>query len=776
MLHAALRVRLFVPLFVLIVLATGSAGATGIGEPAPASDSVDLQQLTVGIMPAVDSGPLIVALSEGYFADEGLEVSLQLFRDQLYREAALQSGAIDVAVTDLVNAIRLWDNGAGSRVITATQGVFSIVAGPGSGISSSSDWPELPGRVQTGSLEDSIINYVALRMLEHLGLEPQTLTVVPVLQMPLRVEMVVADQLDAVVLPEPVTRLATAGGAREIVRSDIMTLWLALVVWAGLGVLQEWDAILGSVNDQVLSAGNLALIAATYIPVKILHELGHGWVAKRYGAYVHDTGLMFLVFMPVPYVDASSAAALPSKWQRIFVSAAGIMVETGLAAAAFLIWREIEPGLERALLFNVMLIGGISTVLVNGNPLLRFDGYFILSDLVEIPNLAQRANSWWGEHWQRRAYGAEDVVPKPATRFEAVAFLLYAPLAFAYRIFISVTIALFLVTRLFGLGVLFAAWSFFNVLLKPLGKAFWTLATGPRLRAVRGRAYAVTAGALALTAILLFAVPVPWATRTMGVVWLPETAVLRSEGQGVLTSLHVAAGAEVAPGDLIASLESDVQRAEAEVARARVEELRRRLAADSVTDRARARLTRIEYDAAQADLARAEEELGALEIRAAVAGRFEPARPAADMEGGYVRRGEEIGHVLPDRPAILRYVVTQGAVDAARTRLQGIEIRLPTEPGRSVRAEPLREVPAAAFELPSPVLGTRFGGPVPVDPQSRSASESLRRVFQFEAALPPGLPPRFGGPVHVRLDHGSRPAGRQLLDWLSRLFLRGLDV
>ena len=575
--------------------------------------------------------------------------------------------------------------------------------------------------------------------------------------------------------PDPLLE-ATTPFVRWLVGPVGVTFWLALIVWAGLGVLQEWDAILGSVNDQVLSAGNLALIAATYIPVKILHELGHGWVAKRYGADVHDTGLMFLVFMPVPYVDASSAAALPSKWQRIFVSAAGIMVETGLAAAAFLIWREIEPGLERALLFNVMLIGGISTVLVNGNPLLRFDGYFILSDLVEIPNLAQRANSWWGEHWQRRAYGAEDVVPKPATRFEAVAFLLYAPLAFAYRIFISVTIALFLVTRLFGLGVLFAAWSFFNVLLKPLGKAFWTLATGPRLRAVRGRAYAVTAGALALTAILLFAVPVPWATRTMGVVWLPETAVLRSEGQGVLTSLHVAAGAEVAPGDLIASLESDVQRAEAEVARARVEELRRRLAADSVTDRARARLTRIEYDAAQADLARAEEKLGALEIRAAVAGRFEPARPAADMEGGYVRRGEEIGHVLPDRPAILRYVVTQGAVDAARTRLQGIEIRLPTEPGRSVRAEPLREVPAAAFELPSPVLGTRFGGPVPVDPQSRSASESLRRVFQFEAALPPGLPPRFGGPVHVRLDHGSRPAGRQLLDWLSRLFLRGLDV
>lgn len=553
-------------------------------------------------------------------------------------------------------------------------------------------------------------------------------------------------------------------------------LWLWLVVVAGLGAIRDWEAIRGALTEQVLSAGNLALIAATYVPIKLLHEFGHGWVAKRYGVDVHETGLMFLVFMPVPYVDITGAAALPSKWQRIFVSAAGIMVETTLAAGAFLIWQGMEPGLERALLYNVMLIGGLSTVLVNGNPLLRFDGYFILADLLEIPNLAQRANAWIAEHWQRRVFGAQDVVPKPATRFEAVVFALYAPAAFAYRIFISITIAFFLISRLFGLGVLFALWSFVNVLGKPLGKAFWTLATGPRLRAVRGRAWAVTGALTAAVALVLFAVPVPWATRTMGVVWLPETAALRSEAAGVLAEFVATPSQTVAPGALVARLDSDVARAETQVARARVAELRRRLDAESVTDPAQARLTRIEYDAARGDLERAEEKLASLEIRAATGGRFEPRLPPHDMTGRYVRRGEEIGHVLPDRPQIVRYVVPQGAVDAARTRLNAVELRLPHAPSRTLTAEPLREVPAAGFTLPSPALGSQMGGSVPVDPSGEQGVRSLDPVFQFEAALPPETPPRFGGRVHVRLDHGSRPAGLQLADWLGRLFLRGLDV
>ena len=106
--------------------------------------------------------------------------------------------------------------------------------------------------------------------------------------------------------------------------------------------------------------------------MKALHELGHSYAVKRWGGEVHEIGIMFLVFMPVPYVDASESAGFQSKWQRAFVGAAGILVEIFLASLALFIWLNAEEGLVRAFAFNVMLIGGVSTLFFNGNPLLRF--------------------------------------------------------------------------------------------------------------------------------------------------------------------------------------------------------------------------------------------------------------------------------------------------------------------------------------------------------------------------------------------------------------------
>ena len=128
--------------------------------------------------------------------------------------------------------------------------------------------------------------------------------------------------------------------------------------------------------------------------VKSLHELGHAFATKVWGGEVHEVGLMLLVFIPVLYVDASASAAFRQKHRRIVVGAAGILVETTLAALAVIVWVYGSPGIGRAIAFNVILIGGVSTLLFNGNPLLRFDGYYIFSDLIEVPNLATRANAY----------------------------------------------------------------------------------------------------------------------------------------------------------------------------------------------------------------------------------------------------------------------------------------------------------------------------------------------------------------------------------------------
>ena len=218
-----------------------------------------MQPLVIGMMPAVDSVPLIVAEAEGLFAEEGLAVTLELFRDQVYREAALGANTIDATVSDLVNALRAWENGADYRVLTATQGIFSLVTAPGSAIRERSDWPAAPTRVQTGLLEESIILYVTERMLVQLGLDPERIEIIPTTQIPVRLEMLVAGRLDAAVLPEPVTRMAVAAGAHEFVRTDEVFDWTPGVLLATgtalrnktaelAALLRAWDRAVTAVN------------------------------------------------------------------------------------------------------------------------------------------------------------------------------------------------------------------------------------------------------------------------------------------------------------------------------------------------------------------------------------------------------------------------------------------------------------------------------------------------------------------------------------------------
>ncbi|MFW5744028.1 MAG: ABC transporter substrate-binding protein [Spirochaetota bacterium] len=227
------RLNLFMIAFLLLAPASPvpATGTQEDGDAEPVRSAPAQQPLIVGLMPAVDSIPLIVAEAQGYFDDEGITVTLEVFRDQVYREAALQSGAIDVTVSDLVNAIRSWANGADYRVLASTQGFFSLVTSPESGIETGSDWPEAPGVVETGLLEDSIINYTAGRMLAAVGLDPGRVAIVPTTQIPVRLEMVVAGELEAAVLPEPVTRIATAAGAHELVTTEVLD-WTPGVVLA----------------------------------------------------------------------------------------------------------------------------------------------------------------------------------------------------------------------------------------------------------------------------------------------------------------------------------------------------------------------------------------------------------------------------------------------------------------------------------------------------------------------------------------------------------------
>lgn len=552
--------------------------------------------------------------------------------------------------------------------------------------------------------------------------------------------------------------------------------WLALVAGALVLAALHWRELTGDGLDRLLTAQNLALAFCIYPVVKALHELGHALATKVWGGEVHEVGVMLLVLVPAPYIDATAAAAFPEKWRRAVVGGAGILVELALAALATIVWVNAEPGLVRAVAFNVIVIGSVSTLLFNGNPLLRFDGYYILADLLEIPNFATRANRYVFYLVQRHGFGMEGAENPVTAPGEGGWFVAYAVGAFLYRTTVSLTIALVIATQFFFVGALLAMWTVAGLVVTPVVKGAAYLLASPRLHGHRGRALRVAGAASAALLGLLFALPLPYATVAEGVIWVPERAQLRARTEGTVAAYLTAPDSEAAPGQALVALEDPVIASRAEVQAAQLSELRLRYDAVRVQDRVQAEILQEQIRGAEQTLANTQQRGADLVIRAEGTGRF-IAPAASDLPGRFLKRGDLVGYVLGADDPVIRVVVPQGEVDLVRTRTVGAAVRFAESLGEVRPATLRREVPAAQVELPSLALSTQGGGQVAVDPANPNRPQALQSLFLFDLDLTSGLPLNaLGERVYVRFDHGREAIAWRVLRGVRQVFLSHLRV
>ncbi len=552
------------------------------------------------------------------------------------------------------------------------------------------------------------------------------------------------------------------------------TAWVALVVFAMalLAAGSEWAALTGHAQH-LLSPRHLMLAWLSYPLIKALHEIGHGMAVRRWGGEVHEFGIGLMALVPAPYVDASASAGFALRRQRALVAAAGILVELALASLALGVWLLVQPGWVRDIAFVVMFIAGVSTLFFNANPLLRFDGYYVLCDALDLPNLATRSSAWW-RWWLRRVLLHQAAEPPQTAAGERKWLVLYAPLSLAYRAVLALALVLWLGGKWLLLGVFGAVYLLAVILLRPLWSFARLALTSAAPGAERRRVRLALAGAGLVAGALVFAVPLPFSTVAPAVVWLPEPAQLRTEVAGFVSALPVGDGQLVAPGELVAVLDNPELVAQRERVASRLERLRADQTQMLSRDPLAAQNLNEDIEHAVAELALADERLAQLELHAGVVGRLDMPRQA-DLIGSYARRGAMLGHLFGGVELQLRSVVAEDDAFLVRNQTRAVEVRLAADPTRVHSATLRQAVPAATRVLPAATFGEPAGGPYPVDPADKDGLASLQPVFIFDLAVPGGALQRVGERAWVRFDHGAQPLAFQAWRRAAQLLLEHFE-
>jgi len=560
--------------------------------------------------------------------------------------------------------------------------------------------------------------------------------------------------------------------------------WLAFIVTTLVLLFPEWERLRQSFQN-LQDPQNLLLIPVAFAVIKAIHEFGHGVICKRFGGQVPEFGIMLLVLLPSPYVDASATWAFPSRWKRMAVGAGGMIFELFTASCCAMAWLygDLSPGWKQ-LAFNAMFTASVSTVLFNANPLMRFDGYYILSDLLEVPNLQQRSQKMLYHLLERYVYRLKNLTAPSTQRSEQIILVLYGLLSGAYRIFLFITITLYVMGLFFAIGLVLAIWTAGAWFLIPIGKFIHWNAASPQLSEHRTRHVFTSIGLVTCVLLILGFIPMPDRRRGVGVVESLARSGVFFDADGFIAKVHKRPGESVIKGEPIVTLENEelVQRRRGLEAQLREFAVQYR---QGLSDGQPA-ISQVAFERmkiAEENINELDARLASLIVRAPQDGRVVSADPEQRF-GSFVKRGEQLCEIVdcdhiriaatldqrqsgwlfpsssPDQPEpVQRFTIAQiRPISDVDTILTGVDVR-PIEAGQKV--------------LPSSALSYAGGGSVETDPKDQSGRVAKRPVFMvYMDAQPPddGTPVASiltpGERVRVRFKLAPRPL---LAQWIDRL-------
>ncbi|MFN9720412.1 MAG: biotin/lipoyl-binding protein [Planctomycetota bacterium] len=460
---------------------------------------------------------------------------------------------------------------------------------------------------------------------------------------------------------------------------------ILLLIVAGFTLVAQWTQFT-SASASIIAHDNWLWLFLVWVALKLLHELGHGLVCLRYDGTVRETGVIFAVFAPLAYVDASSSWAFRSRWHRIHTALAGVYVELIIASIAMLLWASTSSLTLRHVLQNIIVMASISTVLFNLNPLMKFDGYYILSDLLNIPNLSSQATDVLKSFVQRVFLGTGGSIPV-VTGSRRWILLTYGLASSVWRVTVLASLLLAASVLLHGAGVALAAAGG----LLWIGRPLWKFMKECRSLWLQHperffRASVLGTSVVAALLVLTLGVPAPVMTTAPGVVEFIEGQTVRAETEGFVESVHVASGQFVNAGDLLVLLRNDdVQTRLIDLQQKVAQEESRLQSALHQHDVSAINIAQGNLDSFRKQLRECQKQADGLQLRAGRAGRI-VGRELSNLAGTYAKAGMEL--------------LTIGLDDAKEVRLSVGQRDLPVATG--LIGKPLK----VRVGTSSPVIGT----------------------------------------------------------------------
>jgi putative peptide zinc metalloprotease protein len=552
-----------------------------------------------------------------------------------------------------------------------------------------------------------------------------------------------------------------------------------LIAWALSTLLglyltsRQWDQFLSTFSDFFSLQGAVAYGGAL-VGLKVWHELGHAYMATRHGCRVGNMGVSIFMGMPMLYTELGDIARVDEPRRRMWIAAGGVIAESLVAGLATLAWAVLPEGSLRSVAFVIATTSWLTSLVVNLNPLSRFDGYHFFSDALRIDNLQPRALAYGQWAIGRLLFGPVEAPPEPVSRQRGLFFVTYGGLVWLYQISLSLSIAWFTYKSIFKtLGVLllmYTLWHFVGRRLLRVATHWWRLRE--RVGARRRLALWGLVGGLVLLCVLPLdrhvEVPV-----MLG--WASETPVQAPENARI-EQLPVASGSAVRAGQLIAqfySPELASKRASAQANLTIASERLNRIGGD-LRDRAQTVVLLQQKLQAEADLAGLAERERTLQWRAPQDGLLVDV-PHTLQAGQWVRPDSPIGRVLHGSAQDASGFAAEK--DLPRLPLGARGVFLPDEPSLAEREVSLSAIDPNASEFITPdSLSSRYGGPVATQANDKGKAvpvQAQHRVYFQVAGRPDGeLPQRVRG--HVRVEALPQSLATQIIQRLWQLLMAEL--